>query len=327
MCSYGHEEELSRVSHICGHSWFTGIVGKKEIKGMVSFKNAKIWRTIMTVFLVLSMTILNPVNQVFAADITHQLSNMGDKSLTISWFTELVEPGHVKYGTDISNLNNIACDKRGRVIQDTTHYVTMTNLIADTTYYYEIVSGSITDNNNGNMYSVTTGPDLDFPPMPEIISGKVYHADGITTANGAIVNVSIGASQLLSALVDINGSWGMDIAAIRIADYKQYQTCSGNDCINISVQEVIGNTPTNLKISLTSVKSCIPVINLLQVTDNKRIAADAVPQSSNITINETLSEKTENITDNGINLWLVIGIPAGIIAIALIAWYINKYRY
>ena len=200
---------------------------------MVSFTGAKGWCLAVAMVLALSLMLVLPVSQASAVDMAHQVTNVGYKSFTVTWVTNGEETGYVNYGTSASSLDNTAYDKRGQATEDNTHYVTTTDLTADTTYYYEIVSGGVTYNNGSIPHEITTGPDLGLPPMPEIISGKIYTADGITTAEGTIVYISIGASQVLSVLADISGNWGMDIASIRTADYQSYYPHSDSDDISV----------------------------------------------------------------------------------------------
>lgn len=42
---------------------------------------------------------------------------------------------------------------------------------------------------------------------------------------------------------------------------------------------------------------------------------------------EATPEEAETEPDKEINLWLISGIPAGVIVLAVTVWLINKYRY
>ena len=42
---------------------------------------------------------------------------------------------------------------------------------------------------------------------------------------------------------------------------------------------------------------------------------------------ETTPEETETEPDKEINLWLISGIPVGVIVLAVAVWLINKRRY
>jgi len=298
---------------------------------MVSFTGAKEWRVIMTMVLAMSLMLVLPVSQASAADMTHQVTSVGYKSFTITWVTDVTETGYVNYGTSASSLASTAYDKRGQATEDDTHYVTITGLTASTPYYYEIVSGGMTYNNGGIPYEIITGPDPGLPPMPEIISGKIYKADGITAAEGTIVYASIGTSQVLSTLVDGNGNWGMDIAPIRTADNQSYHTHSDSNDISVEAQGAADGITTQT-VTIAAAKTGALAIALTPDatadfnTDGTVANVDKSIQSSDVA-KEATPEGTETEPDKEINLWLISGIPAGVIVLAVTVWLINKHRY
>jgi len=168
--------------------------------------------------------------------IHRQVTNMCDRSFTVSWFSQYIEQGYVRYGKSPDSLDNTAYDDRGEVIQDDAHHVTITGLSNNTTYYYEMVSGDIIHNDYcGEPYKVTTALTLE-PRMPEMIDGKVYRGDNTTVAKSVIVYAhvyirSTGRSQELSAVVIENGTWKLDIGSIRTPDYKSFYAYSDSDTI------------------------------------------------------------------------------------------------
>ena len=152
----------------------------------------------------------------------------------MSWVTDSAETGYVSYGISPGNLNINVYDDRGQATIADTHHITITGLNPGTTYYYKIVSGGVTYDDNGSPYQMTTGPGLGFT-LPEMISGRVYKANG-TEAEGTIIYVSMGTSQVLSGLVNNQGAWAMDIAPIRTADYQEYVTYVNDDSISLDAR-------------------------------------------------------------------------------------------
>ncbi len=284
---------------------------------MVSFTGAKRWHVAMAMALALSLMLVLPIGQASAADMTHETTNAGYKSFTVTWSTSAAETGYVNYGTSASSLDNTAYDKRGQATEDDTHYVTITDLTADTTCYYEIISSGVIYNNGGIPYEITTGPDLGLPPMPEIISGKIYNSDSISAAEDTIIYASIGTSQVLSALVDGNGNWGMDIALIRTADNQSHYTHSDSDDISIEARGAAGGITTQT-VNIAAAKTGALAIelasdNTADFNTDETVAKEAAPEEAE--------------PDKEINLWLISGIPAGAIVLAVTVWLINKHRY
>ena len=193
------------------------------------------------------------------SDIT--TSNVGNLSFTISWITNVDTAGQINYGTSTDNLSSTAYDSRGQATEDDTHYVTISGLTASTPYYFDVISAETTDDNDGAHYEITTGPGLDFK-MPAPITGTAYKVGGVTAAEGTIVYVNIGTSQTLSTLVDSEGAWGLDIDAIRAADYQSYYTHSDSDNITIAAQGSTDGTASQI-VTVATAKAGAPAITLV----------------------------------------------------------------
>jgi len=161
-----------------------------------------------------------------------RITNVRDGSLSVSWITDSPAAGHVSFGTTTA-LGSTAYDDRGIATLDDTHHVTLSSLSPQTSYYFDVVSGSAVDDNGGTHYSVTTGPTLGLP-VPDTIYGQVFLADGVTPAEGAIVYITLmdgngqgssGWAVTMSALVDSNGWWTVNLGNSRsesLASYFSY---------------------------------------------------------------------------------------------------------
>ena len=304
----------------------------RKQRSTVGFNDVRVYRVAIAIALVLSLLLIFlTASQASAASIMPRVTNVGYKSFAITWVTDTAGIGYIKYGTSTGNLENTAYDDRGQETEDDTHHITITGLAASNTYYYEIVSGGITCNSGGIPYEITTGSDLGVPPMPEIISGKIYKSDGVTAAEGTIIYASIGTSQVLSALADGNGTWALDIAPIRAANHQSYYAHSDSDDISIEAQGT-PNDITTQTVTIATTKTGALAIELTADatadfnTDETVANVDESIQPSDVA-KEATPEETETEPDKGINLWLISGIPAGVIVLAATAWLINKYRY
>jgi subtilisin-like proprotein convertase family protein len=164
-----------------------------------------------------------------------RITNLRDASLTISWLTDLATSGEVHYGTNPSNLNQTVQDERGASTSDDTHFVTLLSLLPNTTYYFDVLSAGVTDDNHGSHYTVTTAPTLELPGNDQIY-GQVFLTDS-TPAAGTIVYITLedknsvgtpGAAAPLSALVDESGYWFFNLADARSADLSSYFSYSSS---------------------------------------------------------------------------------------------------
>jgi hypothetical protein len=250
--------------------------------------------------LVLSLALLLSFVPVSAADVSHQVTNVRDKAFTVTWVTDANETGYVRYGIFPGSLTSTAYDERGQTTAGDTHHVSITGLTAGTTYYYEIVSGDITYNDSGNPYQMTTGPELIFA-MPEIISGKVYKADGVTAAEGTIVYISISSSQVLSSLVNTKGVWALDIAPIRAGDYQDYFTYTNGDQISLEAEG--GNSGMIAEtVTVAAAQAGTPEMTLVGGTDQGTTTSGDNTGTGSVSTEETQSGQIQ------LWVWLVGGI-------------------
>jgi hypothetical protein len=159
-----------------------------------------------------------------------RMTNVRDTTFNVSWTTDQSVTGEVHYGTDPANLDQTAYDKRGASTSDDTHYVELLGLMPETTYYLDVVSDGTVDDNNGNHYSVTTGPTLGLPAS-DTTYGQVFKSDGTTPAAGTIVYVTLGDNDgsgssgqaaSMSTLVDSSGYWYTNLGNARTPDLSAY---------------------------------------------------------------------------------------------------------
>lgn len=184
-------------------------------------------------------------------EIAHvRVTNVRDVSATVSWITYLATDGRIYYGTDPTNLINVAHDDRGAGIRSNTHHVTIGSLTPGTTYYFYIESDEMQDDNNGSYYQITAVAPLSVPPIDNAW-GQVFWNDG-TPAAGVLVYLRIvdddgsgspGHSAWFSALTDSNGFWmdpatggAINLAAARTEDGQAYFDWSLDDTLYVEVR-------------------------------------------------------------------------------------------
>jgi hypothetical protein len=181
-----------------------------------------------------------------------KVTNINSSKAVISWVTTTQSTGMVRYGTDPDNKQDwqTQTDTRGEDVTDELHYVSLQSLDSDTTYHFEVISGSMLDNNNGDYYRLTTGPAL----SPKIdscqVSGKIFSdAEKTIPIENAIVYVTIlgqenSSTRSLLLTPESNGRWWMERINFRTVDHQQYYT----DCCeerNILIEVVAGNEVTD----------------------------------------------------------------------------------
>lgn len=181
-----------------------------------------------------------------------KITNVTDRSFTVSWITDQSTTGFLRYGTTVS-LGSTIEDERDQLSGNTgnfrTHYVTVRGLTAGTKYYFKIGSGTSQRlyDNNGQPYQITLGPALAAPPNSQVASGTVVTA-AQTPAEGAIVYLQLSGGAPLSALVRASGSWAITLSNARVTDLSNYLSFGLTDS---AAYEIIGPNGQTATGSLT----------------------------------------------------------------------------
>ena len=152
-----------------------------------------------------------------AAIVDINVSNATSAAATISWITDDEATGLVHYSTHPALSNYLtAYDARGEAFEGYTHYVEITGLNKETTYYFEVISGGEVGDNNGNYYTLRTMKEALYTPCT--LYGFVKHSND-TPAVDAIVYLRLihagVESYYLSKLIPSNGSFLFDMKAAR----------------------------------------------------------------------------------------------------------------
>jgi len=167
-----------------------------------------------------------------------QVANLTDTGFTVMWVSSAKEQGTVKYGTSKDSLTNTATDQRDGLTTKGSYYVHMvdvTRIQPSTTYYYEVVSGSNTYDNNGAKYSLKTYATLSSPPAYESVTGAVSnlpeHGELIVLAyiKDTDSTGSAGNSTKMATMVDENGKWILSIGDSRTSDGSAYYEYTSSD--------------------------------------------------------------------------------------------------
>jgi len=173
-----------------------------------------------------------------------RIVNQTDTGFSVAWISDEREEGHIKYGTSSSSLTSEAVDERDSVSSKGKYYVHMAStsrLLPETEYFFEIVSGSKTYDNNGTKYSVTTGPTLSSPPPFDSASGDI---EGLPDHGEAVIVAYVedgdgagteGRSSEMATIVDENARWILSIADIRNSDGTSYFEYTSGDVLKLDV--------------------------------------------------------------------------------------------
>ncbi|HHZ92584.1 TPA: hypothetical protein EYN65_19195, partial [Candidatus Poribacteria bacterium] len=158
---------------------------------------------------IFQLLICGMVFEVSAITVSHlKTSNVSATSVVISWVTDQKPESVVNYGLTKA-LGQTAHDSRKAF----THWVEITGLTEDTDYYFEVISGTTTDNNDGEYYTFRSAQ---FGiGVPYTLYGQLTDGESASAVAEAIVEVSLLRSQSVSShltvLTDENGFWYVNL--------------------------------------------------------------------------------------------------------------------
>jgi hypothetical protein len=185
-----------------------------------------------------------------------KITDISASEAVVSWVSSTDSMGMVRYGSDVNDYQNwqTVTDSRGENVLDELHYVELQALHSNTDYYFEVISGSKKDNNNGQYYHLKTGPALSNMGSCQV-TGKIF-SDAAQTlpVDHAIVYITIlgdGDSSTGSFLVtpETNGRWWTELVNFRTSDHQKFYTncCEEN---NILIEVEAGHAGSDQMITL-----------------------------------------------------------------------------
>ncbi len=167
-----------------------------------------------------------------------KITNISDRSFTITYQTELPSTGSISYGNDKklgeSELEDLDKEK-GSFSSRKTHSISVKKLMPTTKYYLTIISGSSTFLNNGVPFEATTGPDISSASAKQAaIKGKIVLPDGNAPPE-ALVYLNAENSQLLSSTITKDGEFSFSLKELRTDDLSSYFNANGDTIFKIVV--------------------------------------------------------------------------------------------
>ncbi|KKT50617.1 MAG: Large repetitive protein [Candidatus Collierbacteria bacterium GW2011_GWB1_44_197] len=189
-----------------------------------------------------------------------KISNLSATTFSVSWSTDIPLTGLIKFSEDPVKITTPGGDVRDQISGTSqsynNHTVNISGLSASKTYYFLVVSGSGTFDDNGKPFQVRTATQAIAPPE-DIIFGKVVRDTG-DPVNGGIVFLEAEGGQTLSTITQTDGTWRLNLANSRDKDGKILTYDPEKTLLSIFVQA--GNTGTATALTDTSKDQPVPDI-------------------------------------------------------------------
>jgi len=192
------------------------------------------------------------------------VSNVTDKSFTVSFFTDESTIGFVKYGEVTGEYKKQSSDDRDQlsgIVKDyRLHHVTVRGLQANTAYYYVLGTGSSTFDNQGEPYVIQTATKPSASPSNnQTVYGNVFLSEQVP-ADGAVVFVDSVGMGTLSTLVKASGSFGLSLANAFNDAKNGYVTMSDESSLTLRVQAPDPTISSRFEVALSQAQPIADVV-------------------------------------------------------------------
>lgn len=168
-----------------------------------------------------------------------KITNVSDSSFTVAWTTDDLTTGAVKVGVSQDTADKTVLDERdiiaGKPGTHKVHSGTVTGLSPSTTYFFRIVAGETTFDNEGLPYSVGTAVVLPKERRQETFAkGAVVSGDG-SEAKESLVFLAIEGAQALSTIVKDSGEFLLPLTLLRTVNLQSYYDGSPDDLVELTI--------------------------------------------------------------------------------------------
>jgi len=121
------------------------------------------------------------------------------------------------------------------------HMVILDNLVEHTTYYFEVLSGGLTESNGGNYYSFTTASIG--AGKPYLLYGNIVSGDEDVTIGSAVITAHLIRGDILShpviSLVRPDGVWMLNLGNLKNSSSGDIAPFEDGDVIIIESRDAI----------------------------------------------------------------------------------------
>lgn len=220
------------------------------------------------------------------------VSNIEDSQVSISWQTSSPSLGFVSYGQN--SADETALDDRDTKTPQThqLHYVTLKNLLPQTTYQYKIITGKLVTKPATFTTSSAGNTQNAFGP----VIGSVL--DSSKPLDEGIVFLSLSGAIIQSSLVKNLGNFLIPLTKIRKQDLSDILPLDEQAAAKITIV-----SPSTQAVAVFNLKSqgvSLPTLNLGESVDLMNLPSPTPTIPSDLTIYDLNKDGKINATDYSI---------------------------
>ncbi|MEX0895892.1 MAG: fibronectin type III domain-containing protein [Patescibacteria group bacterium] len=224
-----------------------------------------------------------------------KVTNVTDRSFTVSFMTDEATTGFVRYGTDQSNLDSQQTDDRNSlsssVDEYALHHITVRSLQPNTVYFYILGTGAgARFDNQGEPFRIITARRGVPTANVRSVHGSV-RSDSGAPAQGAVIYLSSEGVGEMSTVVPQSGAWSIPISQARTPDGSEYAKFEDETSIQLFVQ---GPSPQQTAQVTTTVAQAQPLPTLTYGQSGAVQQASQGRQADAASDKETSAQSTQS---------------------------------
>lgn len=172
------------------------------------------------------------------------VTNIEDKSLSISWQTSVAVPAFISYGQ--SSFSQTAIDDRdgGAPKPRTTHHITVKNLAPQTTYKFRLTTGKLI---YPKILTFTTAPETEAQNGLNAVQG--LGMEGSEAVSDGIVYLSVVGATIQSAPMKNLGNFIIPVSKMRREDLQDIFQPDQNTTAKIRLISATGEATAQVRLS------------------------------------------------------------------------------
>lgn len=225
-----------------------------------------------------------------------RITNVTDSSFTVSYHTTSPVIGSLNFGKTTLTQTVIDEKDRNTLVEHKIHSFTVKNLSPSTKYFFTIVSGQNTYQNNGVPYQVETATKIEAKRPSGFLVGKLATEEGITPKEAIVYMTSQGAAPLSTAMKS-DGTYTISFENLRTEALDAFFKLNSSSIIKLLVISDKGTS--KLTISAKDIVS-VPTIVVSKdydfIDSNEKTATESAKIEELPNVSNTKSPITPKIT-------------------------------
>lgn len=213
-----------------------------------------------------------------------KIVNLTDHSAAITWQTSVETTGAIAYQQQYST--HFSMDDRDNNVPRNrlTHFITLKELLPDTTYNFKVKSSSVTYANKGFVFKTAKLPgNEDNKILVKPIIGRILEPN-LEPVKEALVYLDLPGATPLGTFTSVEGNFVLPLSDVRKADLSSVFNLTQDSLASLHITR--GEVLSDASIKVPSQVNAYPPLILGQAADFTSIRTDFLTNSNKFDLNK-----------------------------------------